>query len=44
MVQRSMFVGMDVHRESIDISVAEESRQGEVRRYGVMPSVESKGF
>ncbi len=24
MEQRSMFVGMDVHRESIDISVAED--------------------
>jgi hypothetical protein len=36
MDKRSMFVGMDVHKESIDISVAEECRQGEVRRYGVI--------
>ena len=36
MEKRSMFVGMDVHKESIDISVAEEGRQGEVRRYGVI--------
>jgi transposase len=32
-----MFVGMDVHKESIDISLAEEGRGGEVRHYGVIP-------
>jgi len=37
MAKRSMFVGMDVHKESIDISVAEEGRAGEVRHYGVIP-------
>jgi hypothetical protein len=26
MAKRSMFVGMDVHKESIDISLAEEGR------------------
>jgi transposase len=36
MANRNMFVGMDVHKESIDISVAEEGRQGDVRRYGVI--------
>ena len=36
MEKRSMFVGMDVHKESIDISVAEEGRQGEVRHDGVI--------
>jgi transposase len=36
MGNRSMFVGMDVHKESIDISVAEDGRQGDVRRYGVI--------
>ena len=35
--ERSMFVGMDVHKESIDISLAEEGREGEVRHYGVIP-------
>ena len=25
MTKRSMFVGMDVHKESIDLSIAEES-------------------
>ena len=37
MAKRSMFVGMDVHKESIDVSLAEEGRSGEVRRYGVIP-------
>jgi transposase len=36
MAKRSMFVGMDVHKESIDISIAEEGRGGEVRHYGVI--------
>ena len=34
MEKRSMFAGMDVHKESIDISLAEEGRDGEVRHYG----------
>ena len=37
MAKRSMFVGMDVHKESIDVSLAEEGRNGEVRHYGVIP-------
>jgi transposase len=37
MAKRSMFVGMDVHKESIDVSLAEEGRDGDVRRYGVIP-------
>ncbi len=37
MANRNMFVGMDVHEETIAISVAEEGRHGEVRRYGVIP-------
>ena len=35
---RSMFVGLDVHRETIDVSIAEGERQGEVRHYGVIAS------
>jgi len=37
MAKRSMFVGMDVHKESIDVSRAQEGRDGEVRRYEVIP-------
>jgi transposase len=37
MAKRSMFVGMDVHKESIDVSLAEEGRDGEVRHYGTVP-------
>lgn len=37
MTKRSMFVGMDVHKDSIDVSMAEEGRAGEVRHYGVIP-------
>ena len=36
MAKRSMFVGMDVHKVSIDISLAEDGREGEVRHYGVI--------
>jgi transposase len=36
MAKRSMFVGMDVHKESIDISLAEDGREGEVRHDGVI--------
>ena len=36
MAKRNMFVGMDVHKESIDISLAEEGRDGEVRHYGTI--------
>src|SRR2546426_10617942 len=38
MGNRSMFVGMDVHKETIDVSIAEGARDGEVRHYGVIAS------
>ena len=37
MAKRSMFVGLDVHKESIDVSLAEEGRDGEVRHDGAIP-------
>jgi hypothetical protein len=36
MGNRSMFVGLDVHKETIDVSIAEGDRRGEVRHYGVI--------
>src|SRR5687768_2180103 len=38
MGNRSMFVGLDVHKETIDVSIAEGARNGEVRHYGVIDS------
>src|SRR5919106_2751487 len=38
MENRSMFVGLDVHKETIDVSIAEGDRPGEVRHYGVIAS------
>jgi transposase len=33
-----MFVGLDLHKETIDVSIAEGDRHGEVRHYGVIKS------
>jgi transposase len=37
MEKRSMFVGLDVHKATIDVTVAEDGREAEVRHYGVIP-------
>ena len=37
-MQTRSFVGLDVHKASISISVAEEGRGGEVRFFGVIPN------
>ena len=34
MKEYSTFVGMDVHKNSIEIAIAEQGRKGEVRSYG----------
>ena len=38
MTNRSMFVGMDVHKETIDVAIADGDRNGDVRHYGVIPA------
>ena len=36
MANRSTFVGLDVHKESIAVALAEGGRFGEVRAYGTL--------
>lgn len=34
MTHHSTFIGMDVHKNSIDIAIAQEGRKGQIRHYG----------
>ena len=34
MTDNSTFIGMDVHKNSIDIAIAQTGRKGQVRHYG----------
>lgn len=36
MKENTMFVGLDVHKNSIEIATADQGRNGEVRRYGTV--------
>lgn len=36
MAKRSTFVGLDVHKESVAVAIAEGGRLGEVRTYGTV--------
>jgi transposase len=38
MGHHSMFIGLDVHKDTIDVSIADGHREGEVRHYGVIAS------
>ena len=33
-MSKCIFVGLDVHKDSIDVAIAEDGRDGEVRHYG----------
>ena len=43
MAKRSMFVGLDVHKDSIDISLADGGRDGEVRHDWVVARLHRAG-
>lgn len=34
----SIFVGLDVHKATISVAIAEEMRGGEVRQLGIVPN------
>lgn len=38
MKEHTIFVGLDVHKDSIDVAFAADGREGEVRYYGTIPN------
>jgi len=39
-----LFIGLDVHKESIEIAIAEDGIGGEVRHYGKVGGIFEVGF
>jgi transposase len=37
-MQNRLFIGLDVHKDTISISIAEDGRNGAVRFLGVIPN------
>lgn len=35
----STFIGMDVHKNSIEIAIAKQGRKGEIRSYGKIDGI-----
>ena len=43
MTQSIKFIGLDVHKKSISIAIANQARDAEVRYYGKMSEIKQKG-
>ena len=41
MEEFSAYVGMDVHKDSISVAIADRGRHGEIRMYGVLNVIEN---
>ena len=41
MTNNSRFIGLDTHKETIAVAIAEDGRDGEVRYYGQIANEES---
>ncbi len=38
MTNNTAFIGLDTHKETIAVAIAEEGRAGEIRYYGQVPN------